>query len=289
MTIAVVLPLVAAPRMQRARGVGRVTFKRGPEADAPTCLGELWQEGCAKIRLPRTHDALGPTAVLLNTAGGITGGDHIVTEARWGPRTTATVTTQAAERIYRRSDGVGRVETRLTLDDEATGFWLPQETIVFDRAGLARSLTVDLAPTATFTAVESVVLGRTAMGEDVREVTFLDRWRIRRGGRLIYADQLRLVGDTRSILDGGATGAGARAFATLVRASGDAETRLQPLRDILEAAAGPLGPAVDFGASAFDGLLVVRILAADGRALRTLLEPSLTTLIDGPLPRVWSL
>ena len=276
-----------AARMQRARGRARVSFKRDPAGT--TRLDELWQEGSCKVRLPRVHDGRGPEAVLLNTAGGITGGDHLVFEAEWRDGATATVAGQAAERIYRRSEGVGRVDNHLRVGAGATARWLPQETIVFDGAGLARRMEVDIAATGSLVAAEAVVLGRTAMGEDVRSLSFRDHWRVRRDGRLVYADSVSLGGDTRSVLHGGATGGGARAFATVLAVSADAEARLDALRAVIERAVTGAPGVVECGASAFDGLVVLRMLAADGRALRHLLEPLLVHLTGGPLPRVWSI
>ncbi|WP_181704587.1 urease accessory protein UreD [Chthonobacter rhizosphaerae] len=281
--------LVAAsgpPRLQRARGIGRVTFRR---AGDQTRLQDLVQDGSAKIRLPRVYDGRGPVAVLLNTAGGITGGDHLVYEAEWGDGARATVTAQAAERIYRRSEGVGRVENRLVVGAGAEAFWLPQETIVFDRAGLVRTLEVDLAADARFTGCEMVVMGRTAMGEEVTTLSLSDRWRIRRGGRLVYADALRFEGDTRAILSGGATGRGARAFASVVQAAPDAAERLDAVRGVLDEACERAGGRLEAGVSAFDGLLAVRLLGADGRALRDGIAPLMEHLIGGALPRVWAL
>lgn len=288
MTLHVMTPIVAEepPRLQRARGFGRVSFR---QVEGRTRLEDLVQEGSAKIRLPRVYDGRGPVAVLLNTAGGITGGDHLVYEAAWGPGTAATVTAQAAERIYRRASGVGRVENRLTVGAGAEAFWLPQETIVFDRAGLARTLEVDLAPDARFTGCEMVVMGRTAMGEEVTTLSLTDRWRIRRNGRLVYADALRFDGDTRAILAGGATGRGARAFASVVQVAPEAADRLDAVRDGLDAAIAASDGTLEAGASVFDGMMAVRLIAADGQALRAGMAPLLQRLIDGALPRVWVL
>jgi urease accessory protein len=273
----------ARPGMQRAFGRSRVTFAVG---GGRTRLADLWQEGCAKVRLPNVHDGGGPVAVLINTAGGITGGDVIDNEAGWADGATATVTSQAAERIYRRSDGVGTVRTRLSVGAGAWGAWLPQETIVFDRAGLDRSLDIEIAEDATFTACEQLVLGRTAMGERVRTLDLVDRWRIRRDGRLVFADTLRLKGDPVAILAGGATGGGAAAMATIVRAAPGVGSAIDAVRSRLDALDGS---GVEAGASAFDGLVVVRLLARDGRALRNALEPTLQHLLGRPLPRVWAL
>ncbi|HBC09391.1 MAG TPA: urease accessory protein, partial [Rhodospirillaceae bacterium] len=72
-------------------------------------------------------------AVLLNTAGGLTGGDVYGTEALAGPDAFLTLTSQACERVYRATgDQPARVETRLSADAGARLHWLPQETILFD-------------------------------------------------------------------------------------------------------------------------------------------------------------
>lgn len=275
------------PRLERADGVARVAFalRRIGEREE-TRLADLFQDGSAKVRLPKVHDGSGPAAVFLNSAGGVTGGDRLSFEARFGAGTTATVTTQAAERIYRRSDGVGRIDNRLVVEAGATAHWLPQETIVFDGAGLRRRLDVDLAGDARLVAVESVVLGRTAMGEEVTAVDLADHWRVRRDGRLIYADALRLSGDSRAILSGGATGRGARAFASILMAASDAASRLDGSRELIETLAVD---GIEAGASAFDGLLSIRCLALDGRCLRTIVEPLIETLTGRPLPRAWSI
>jgi urease accessory protein len=275
------------PRLERAEGVARVAFalRRIGEREE-TRLADLFQDGSAKVRLPKVHDGSGPAAVFLNSAGGVTGGDRLSFEARFGAGTTATVTTQAAERIYRRSEGVGRIDNRLVVEVGANAHWLPQETIVFDGAGLRRHLDVDLAGDARLVAVESVVLGRTAMGEEVTAVDLADHWRVRRDGRLIYADALRLSGDSRAILSGGATGRGARAFASILMAASDAASRLDGSRELIETLAVD---GIEAGASAFDGLLSIRCLALDGRRLRTIVEPLIETLTGRPLPRAWSI
>ncbi len=248
---------VAGPRMQRVRGSARVGFRHDPAAPtAGTRLSELWQEGSGKVRLPNVYGGSGPVAVLLNTAGGVTGGDRLDYAATWGPGATATVTSQAAERIYRSAAGAGRIDSRLDLGAGARGAWLPQETILFDRSALSRRLDVTMAGDARLLACEAVLFGRTAMGEDVRSIALDDAWTVRRDGRLVYADRLRLHGDSRAVLGGGATGAGARAVASVLLAAPDAEARLDEVRALLDAA--PDG--VEVGASAFDGLLAVRSL-----------------------------
>ena len=275
------------PRLERAEGTARVAFAlRQIGGREETRLADLFQDGSAKVRLPRVYDGSGPAAVFLNSAGGVTGGDHLAFEAHFGVGTTATVTTQAAERIYRRSEGVGRLDNRLVVEAGANARWLPQETIVFDGAGLRRRLDVDLMGDARLIAVESVVLGRTAMGEEVTAVELTDHWRVRRDGRLVYADALRLCGDSRAVLSGGATGRGARAFASVLVAAPEAASQLDRIRDLI---ATLVGDGIEAGASAFDGLMSIRCLALDGRRLRAIVEPLIETLTGWPLPRAWSI
>jgi urease accessory protein len=275
------------PRLERADGVARVAFALRQIGDATeTRLADLFQDGSAKVRLPKVYDGSGPAAIFLNSAGGVTGGDHLSFEAHFGAGTTATVTTQAAERIYRRVDGVGRIDNRLVVEAGATARWLPQETIVFNGAGLRRRFDVELSGDARLIAVESIVLGRTAMGEEVTAVELADHWRVRRDGRLVYADALRLSGDSRAILAGGATGGGARAFASLLMAAPEAAGRLDGVRELITTLAAD---GIEAGASAFDGLLSIRCLALDGRRLRAIIEPLIETLTGWPLPRAWSI
>ncbi len=276
-------PLHRAPSLQRAKGRARITV--GTTGDK-TRLADLYQDGCAKVRLPKVYGPAnqdpGVEAVLLNTAGGLTGGDVYATEAEAGDGSHLTLTTQACERVYRAADGIARVETRLTAGPGAHLNWLPQETILFDGGALDRALHVDLAEDASFLAVEALALGRLASGETVSAGTFRDTWRVRRDGKLIYADAARLMGDIDGIAAGPATLAGMKAMATVVYAAPDAEARLETARAALD----DLATA---GASALPGVLVCRLVAPDTQTLRKTLVPLLAALAGRDLPRVWHL
>jgi len=262
--------------MQRARGEGRVTTQL---VDGRTRLQALYQDGCAKIRLPNTHDE-SLQAVLINTAGGLTGGDHIDWQAEAAPGTRMVLTTQACERVYRSTGADARVATRLAVGEGAQLDWLPQETILFEHSRLDRRLDVDLAAGAQFCAVEAILLGREAMGEAARSALLRDNWRIRRGGRLIHAEATRLSADPLerdglSLLDG------ALAFATVLYVGDDAERRLEPVRARLTGRSG---------ASVIGERLIVRAMAPSGLALRRIIAPIIATLSGaGTLPRLWHL
>jgi urease accessory protein len=264
------------PALQRARGEGRVIVAA---RDGKTEIQRLYQEGCAKVRLPHTHsDAL--QAVLMNTAGGLTGGDHVRWTAEAGAGAKLVLTTPTCERVYRSVSGDARVENRLVAHDGAHIDWLPQETILFEGSRLDRRLDVDLAQDATLTAVESVLIGREAMGEDAPSARLRDNWRIRRGGKLIHAEATVLTGDLAerdglSLLDG------AIAFATVLHVAPDAERKLDTVRALLPETGG---------ASVIGERLTVRLLASSGLALRRSLSPIIALLSSaGSIPRLWTL
>ena len=261
-------------RMQRTEGEGRLTL-------SGSGVRELYQLGAAKIRLPNAHGNHAREAVMINTGGGLTGGDRMAWRMAAEDGAHLTVTTQACEKIYRSIGGPAHSNATLCVGSGAAIDWLPQETILFERAELARTLDADMAAGGRLLAVESVVLGRQAMGENVTRGALRDRWRIRREGRLIFADDLRLEGDLAALTARTAALAGARAFATLLLVQAESERLLAPLRNAI----GEAG-----GASAFGGKITARIAAPDGLALRRALLPALQVLRgDQPLPRVWSL
>jgi urease accessory protein len=249
--------------------------------------------------------------VTLNTSGGVAGGDTLDSAFAVGLDARATIASQAAERFYRALPGspASNVQTCITVADGAAAEWLPQETILFDRCAVRRRLHVELAETAAFLGIESLVFGRTAMGEAVKWASLRDAIEVRRNGQLLLHDVTRLEGEVAAALQRSAVADGARAVATLIYVAPDAETRLDPLREALAAFLAPRplcgrgrrgapgeGAAtpptsergVQCGASAWDGMLIARILATDGASLRTAVIAALHVLRDGrALPRVW--
>jgi urease accessory protein len=263
--------------LQRARGEARVSFVTTPRG---TMLGQLFQDGAARIRLPKTF---GPDAeaVLINSAGGLTGGDQLGFSVDVGAGANAVVTTQACEKVYRSLGGPAEMAVRLKVGPGARLDWLPQETILFDRADLRRRVDVDLAPAVRFLAVEAVIFGRRAMGETVEEGGLHDRWRIRQSDRLIHADDIRMSGAIAALGQRAAVLAGAGAMASLVYVGGDADQHIEAVRQAL----GDRG-----GTSAWNGKLVARLVADDGLELRRRLIPAIMALRAGrALPKAWLL
>ncbi|MGE0224981.1 MAG: urease accessory protein UreD [Acetobacteraceae bacterium] len=268
---------------QRAVGALRVSFKR---RGAATVLDGLHQAGCLKARFPRVEAADWATSVTLNTSGGIAGGDRLALSFDLAAGTRATIAAQAAERFYRALPGgaPSSVRTRIGVADGAAVEWLPQETILFDRCALDRRLEVDLAPDAWFLGVESLVFGRAAMGETVAEAWLRDVIRVRRGEELLLHDAIRLDGTVDEAMRRAAAGNGARAVATVVHVAPSAPAALDAVRAAFSDVDG-----VECGASAWNGMLIARILAPTSARLRAGVTAALCVLRDGrALPRVWT-
>lgn len=267
------------PGHQRARGALHLAFKRRGNA---TVLAGLRQEGCLKARFPRAERGAWAGAVTLNVSGGVAGGDKLATRIEAAGGTACTVASQAAERFYRALPGTApsHVRTEIAVTPGAALEWLPQETILFDGCALDRVLAVDMAADGWFLGVEQVVFGRAAMGETLRDARIRDTIQVRRAGRPVLHDAIRLDGAVQDALGRPATGGGARAVATIVHAGPDAGARLDALRAALD--------GHEAGASAWDGLLLARVVAPNGIGLRAAVVAGLAVLRAGrPLPRVW--
>ncbi len=240
----------------------------------------LHQSGCMRILFPRGERTL--DAVLINTSGGVTGGDQISVSARVGQGSALTLTTQAAERAYRAQQGqTGRITNDITVEENGVLKWLPQEMILFNGCNLDRQLNVELAPTATALLVEPIVFGRTAMGETLDNIRFKDRISVRRDGKPLYLDGISMIGDTAGQLTRAAIGKGAGAMASVIYVAPDAEAYLSPLRKHLPSLGGASLLAPD--------VLVVRIVAQDSFVLRRSLIPVVERLSNAQLPRTWRL
>lgn len=262
------MPALAIPPAtpQRSRGVLAASWVAGR-------LHRLRQEGSAKgIALP------GPELVILNTSGGLTGGDRLTIDLDTGEGAHITATTQTAERIYRAADGRATIRISARVGARARLDWLPQETILFNRCAAERSTSIDLAADAACLMCETLVLGRAAMGETVTQLALRDTRRITRAGRPLHLDPFVL---DAARLNSAAGSAGARALCTVVLVSQGAEDALAPARAAL------VEPGVTAAASGWDGRLVVRLMASDAFPLRRELVRLLATLRPRPLPRVW--
>lgn len=265
-----------APALQRTRGALRLAFAA---QDGISAVQQFYQEGALKARLPRQRENL-PEAVVINTAGGLTGGDAVSITVAAGPGARAVISGQACEKIYKSVGGEAAVASTVTLAPGAALEWLVQPTILFDRARLRRTMDVNMAADAAFLGVEAIVFGRTAMDETVNTGFVSDSWSLRREGTLVYADTFRLDGDIGSVLAHNRVLSGGRAMANVIYAAHDAEARVDDMRLLL-------ADIATAAASAWNGLLVARIAAADGYELTRSLVAILAGFRRRSMPRVW--
>jgi len=267
---------IEQPALQRARGTIDLVMKSGK-------VDRFYQSGSAKIFMPRTY-AQTIEAVLVNTAGGLTGGDEFDVRLGADGDTHLTVSTQTAERVYR-ALGPQNAEMRvnMTVTGAATLHWLPQETIIFDGARFARHLDVQMDESASFLASEMMVFGRTAMQETVRQASICDQWRIWRDGKLIHAEAFGLDGQIHQKLHRKASAAGNVCFATTIYIGTDAETKAEAVREFFNNVAD-----VDAAVSAWNGKLVIRSLSNDTARLRKFLAQFIEHFRQIANPRVWN-
>jgi urease accessory protein len=259
------------------RATGRVALSVAAEGSR-TRRSKVHEDGSLRVRFPNTGaDAL--EAVIVNTGGGMTGGDRFAVEIALAEGASLIAGTAAAEKIYRSTGPDAEMNVCLDVGAGAKLAWLPQETILFDRARLSRRIDVDLSESASLLMAEAVVFGRTAMGEAMTEGFFTDRWRLRRGGRLVYADNARFDGAISEKLGQAAVTNGGIAIASVLIAPGD-DDKLAAVRALADQFAG------EVGISAWNGIAVARLCAKDGAVLRHDLIALLAAL-GAQVPRLW--
>ena len=276
------------PKLSRARGELRVSFKRRSEQ---TVLDDFYQQGCLKARLPTPEPDGILEGVLINTSGGLTDGDKLQQNIKWGDQTTARITSQAAERIYRSRLEDAHIETSLTIGKRAHAQWLPQETILFNGGRLHRTNKISMAKGASLIATESLVFGRTAMREEVSEGSIFESWRIRYEGKLVFADGFHLHGNIKEQLASKAIANGANSIATLLYVGEDAEDYEKSMK---QAAKSHSHEGARIGCSLLPDLLVIRILGLSGASMRSALSEMVLELMretsgtqSAKLPKVW--
>jgi urease accessory protein len=263
------------PGMIRAAGNIRCRFTANPRR---TEASELYEAGGYRMKFPK-----GPLCegVIINTGGGMAGGDALNVDISLDAYAKAVVSTQSAEKIYRAQREASSAAVHLALAEGSQLAWLPQQTLLFSGAKLNRRFRVDMASDSELTLFEGVIFGRGAMGERITEGAFRDSWRIRRGEKLVFADEIAIEGDMAARLDRPAIGAGARSIATFLHLAPDAEARLDEARSALETC------LCECGASAWNGMLIVRFASIDPEALRQSATRFLNQFRAVPVPRVW--
>jgi urease accessory protein len=271
--------------LQRADGVCRIAVCGSGKA---TSIMDVYQQSPIRILFPKTGDEWAQEAVLVNTAGGVAGGDHLQLSVRALSGASLAVTTQAAERIYQALDQSAHINTKLHVGNEARLAWLPQETIVFNHARLCRRTEIEISAGSELLALEWLVLGRAARGEQISAGAINETWQVKNNGRLQWADTLRLTNDVFSHASRKALLGESTALATLLYFGPQLDHRLQFIR------AQSASFDCHRGATLVGGMLVARLAAKSSfelkDALRNLIHELGKELAPGPfrVPRMWS-
>jgi urease accessory protein len=262
------------------RAVGRIALTVDT-THGPTRRRRVHEAGSLRVRFPNHDEPGNLDAVIVNTAGGMTGGDSFNIDIKVGIGASLTVTTAAAEKVYRSLAPETKIAVKLDVSEGGRLAWLPQETIVFDRVRLRRSIDVNLDRGAHLLLAEAIIFGRSAMGETVINGKLSDRWRVKVGGALVFAETVRLDGAIAQNLAQRAVAAGGIAVASVLKVPGG-EADIAAVRAIADGFRG------EVGVSAWNGHAVVRLVAPSGDVLRRDLMAVLGTLNAAPLPRLWS-
>jgi urease accessory protein len=270
--------------LQRADGCGRIVLSGSEKG---TRIEDVFERSPIRIMFPRIGGHPVEEAVLINTGGGVAGGDRLECSVTALPGASIAVTSQAAEKVYRALDAPARVATTLKAHESARLAWLPQETIVFNAARIHRTTEIELFAGAQLLALEWLVLGRAAHGEIVVAGSVSDGWRVKKDGRLIWADSFRITDEIFPHLKTKALLSNCTAIATLIYFGLDLDKRLDFLREIIPS----LGCTC--AATLVSGLIVVRFAAKQCSdlklALRSFLQQFEPEVGSGPfrVPKMW--
>jgi len=271
--------------LQRAEGSCRLVVGG---SERGTRIMDVYQKSPIRILFPRTSGSRVEEAVLVNTSGGVAGGDRLQTDVMAIEDASIAVTTQAAEKVYRAINESAHITTTLRACDAAKLAWLPQETIVFNRARVCRRTQIEVSSGSELLALEWLVLGRGAHGETISAGNIMESWRVRKDGRLVWADSFRATDEVFSHLSRKALLSDCTALATLLYFGPGPEECLQVIRDFASSL------ECQCAATLVGGLIVVRFAAKVScglrAALRNVLQQFGNRIAPGPfrVPKMWS-
>ena len=251
--------------------------------DGETRLKHLYQSDPCRVLFPSKRAKAPKEAVIVTTSGGIVGGDRLEFDIKGGKSTTATVMTQAAEKVYRSAGEDSVIDISILVEDGALLEWMPQETIMFEGARLRRATNIDVFGSGRFIAGEIVIFGRRARSEKFTKGLFHETWQVREDGALAWVDGLHLDGDIGEIISDRHAFGNAAALATVVYGGSDAGRRLGFAKKVVQSGA----------ATCIGNFLIARFVDTDAARLRVSVARywiNLRSKFDGlpaGLPRVW--
>jgi urease accessory protein len=222
---------------------------------------------------------------LVHPPGGIVGGDALELQVQAQPGSHALITTPAATRFYRAGPHPRASLNQQLHVHDATLEWLPQETIVFDGARAHSRTSVHLHGDARFLGWEVLCLGRPANDEPFAQGELHQDFSLYHDGVPLLLDRLRLRGDSAALPARWGFDA-AQAMGTLL---------MYPAHGLDLDALRSIGhPDARAALTLVDGVLLCRVVAMQGEAVRQLLGSLWLQLRPGLLgrtavaPRIWA-
>jgi len=201
---------------------------------------------------------------LLHPPGGVAGGDDLDVRVTTDPSARALITTPGATKFYRTRGPHATVRQTLEVGNGSVLEWLPQENIFFPGADANVATEIHLRGSARIAAWEIQCLGRPVIGERFEDGALDARLDLRRDGRPILRERLRVAG--AGILDGASGLRGYPVSATLLMTAADAA--------FLSKARGIAEPGADqqrvHGITLIEDVAVVRALADSTTSVRRL-------------------
>jgi urease accessory protein len=245
-------------------------------------IKRFYQSGSAKVFYHKHNQSI-KELVLVNTAGGLTSGDIFNYNIDAINHSETFVTTQTAERVYKGLEENAKINVNLTVDNSSNLYWIPQELILFNLCNLSRNIEVNLQPNSNFLLAESMIFGRTAMGEILEKGFIKDNWKIFLNKNLIHSEALSLTGNIKENLSNIASTQNGIAVCNFFIYGKKFLTKENDLIKLIKNS-----DDVFISHSNWNDKILVRIVAKDAYNLKILQKKLILCFSDNTLPKVWN-
>lgn len=229
--------------------------------------------------------------VIIHPPGGVVGGDQLEILAQIGASANAQITTPGATKWYKANGHTSQQKIRLNINKDGSLEWVPQETIFYNHANVEIDHQVTLEEDAIYVGCEILCFGRTASGETFNSGQIKQRTSIRRNDKLIWLEQIRLLGES-SAMSGSLALSGKTVCASLILTG---KVIPQPLIDLAREEAEKITKGVgQVGISQLKSIVVARYLGDSSEVARHvmlciwgLFRPEILGRA-GMVPRMWN-
>ena len=226
----------------------------------------LRQQAPIRFLFPELEEMGARSVVLVNTAGGIVGGDDLTYNISATDGAEVLITGQAFEKVYGAKTKSARLKVKLEVGQGSVFEFLPQGTIFFNKSRLERRTTINIYADAQLLFGEIMYFGRTAMSEQITAGRIIDQTDVWFGGERVLFDSFRLTHDEYPATQSVAGLNGATCSGLLLLMTSNPKKNLNYILQLLK---GPNSDGTMCGASLMDsGLIVVRWLGNNATIIR---------------------